>query len=60
MNTKPQVLTKENTKMIAVEAATHRQAKALAAALGVPLYEAVRIAVVAASAMQQAQEKRQP
>ena len=44
MNTKPQVLTKDNTKMIAVEADTHKHAKMLAARMGLPLYRVTAIA----------------
>ncbi len=45
MNTKPAVLTKDNTKMLAVQASTHGKARELAAALGVPLYLAVDMAI---------------
>lgn len=45
MNTKPPVLTKNNTKMLAVQASTHGKARELAAALGVPLYLAVDMAI---------------
>jgi NAD-dependent oxidoreductase involved in siderophore biosynthesis len=45
MNTKPAVLTKTNTKMLAVQASTHGKARELAAALGVPLYLAVDMAI---------------
>jgi hypothetical protein len=55
MNTKPPVLTKDNTKMIAVEASTHRLAKEYAARLGVPLYVAAAQAFKTAVAVQDAQ-----
>ena len=45
MNTKPPVLTKSNTKMLAVEAATHKQARELAAQMGLPLYRTVAVAL---------------
>ena len=55
MNTKPPVLTKDNTKMLAVEASTHRLAKEYAARLGVPLYVAAAQAFKTAVAVQDAQ-----
>ena len=54
MNTKPPVLTKDNTKMLAVEASTHQMARELAARLGVPLYVAVAQALRTEIAVQEA------
>ena len=55
MNTKPPILTKDNTKMLAVQASTHAKARELAAALGVPLYVAVDQAIRTALAVNKAQ-----
>lgn len=54
MNTKPQVLTKRNTKMLAVEASTHKMAKEYAARTGLPLYVAVAQALRVAIASEDA------
>jgi len=54
MNTKTPTLTKDNTKMLAVEASTHKMAKEYAARMGLPLYvavaQALRVAIGAEDA----------
>lgn len=55
MNNKPQVLTKDNTKMLAVEASTHALARELAALLDMPIYAAVAVAIRTALAVKRAQ-----
>ena len=56
MNTKPAVLTKDNTKMLAVEASTHKMAKEYAARTGLPLYAAVAQALRVATATENAKK----
>ena len=58
MNTKPQVLTKQNTKMLAVEASTHKLAKEYAARMDLPLYVAVAQALRVAIASEDARHAK--
>jgi len=58
MNTKPPTLTKNNTKMLAVEASTHKMAKEYAARMSLPLYVAVAQALRIAVASEDAKNGR--
>ena len=51
------VLTKDNTKMLAVEPDTHKQAKQLAAQMGLPLYRVAAIAFATLEATRAAQRQ---